>query len=123
MSASLDHDTVREYYGRVLASSADLRTGACCPAVAVPAHIRPWLADVHPEVAKRFHGCGSPLPPAIAGCTGVDFGCGPGSDAVLLSRLVGAHGRLIGIDMAAEQLDVARRHREWQADRASVACC
>lgn len=117
MSATLEHDSVREYYGRVLASSADLRTGACCPADAMPAHIRPLLADIHPEVSERFYGCGSPLPPAVAGCTVLDLGCGTGRDAFLLSRLVGPDGRVVGIDMTTEQLDVARRHRDWHAER------
>ncbi len=39
----------------------------------------------------------------------VDLGCGTGRDAFLTSRLVGAAGRVIGIDMTPQQLDVAQR--------------
>ena len=117
MSTTASHDDVRHYYGEVLRSSADLKTGACCPTEAMPAHLRPLLADLHPEVLERFYGCGSPLPPALEGCTVLDLGCGSGRDAYLLSRLVGPRGRVIGVDMTPEQLAVARRHRDWHAQR------
>ena len=108
---------VRAYYGEVLQSSADLRTGACCPTEAMPASLRRMLADIHPEVLERFYGCGSPLPPALEGRTVLDLGCGTGRDAYLLSRLVGPNGRVIGVDMTPEQLAVAQRHRDWHAQR------
>lgn len=110
-------DDVRHYYGEVLQSSSDLKTGACCPAEAMPAHLRPLLADLHPEVTDRFYGCGSPLPPALEGATVLDLGCGTGRDVYLLSRLVGEHGRVIGIDMTPGQLAVASRHQAWHAER------
>lgn len=110
-------DDVRRYYGETLKSSADLKTGACCPVSAMPPALRELLADVHPEVLERFYGCGSPLPPALEGRTVLDLGCGSGRDVYLLSRLVGPTGRVIGIDMTAGQLDVARRHQAWHAER------
>lgn len=112
---------VRRYYGQVLKSSQDLKTGACCPIEAMPAWLQPLLDDVHPQVRERFYGCGSPLPPALEGCTVLDLGCGSGRDAYLLSRLVGERGRVIGVDMTAEQLVVAERHRDWHAQRYGYA--
>lgn len=109
--------SVQQYYGQVLKSSADLKTSACCTAEAMPAALRPLLADIHPEVKERFYGCGSPLPPALEGATVLDLGCGSGRDCYLLSRLVGPHGRVIGVDMTGEQLAVARRHLDWHAER------
>jgi SAM-dependent methyltransferase len=111
------HLDVRRYYGEVLHSSQDLKTGACCTADAMPLHLRSLIADLHPEIVERFYGCGSPLPPALAGMTVLDLGCGTGRDAYLLSRLVGEHGRVIGVDMTPEQLEVARRHKEWHRAR------
>ncbi|MDQ3205680.1 MAG: methyltransferase domain-containing protein [Pseudomonadota bacterium] len=111
------HDDIRHYYGQVLQSSADLKTGACCPLEAMPEDVRRLLEDVHPEVKDRFYGCGSPLPPALDGMTVLDLGCGTGRDAYLLSRLVGERGRVIGVDMTAEQLEVASRHQDWHAQR------
>ena len=110
-------ESVRNYYGTVLQSSTDLKTSACCTIESIPAHLRPMLKDIHPEVSERFYGCGSPLPPALEGATVLDLGCGSGRDCYLLSRLVGPKGRVIGIDMTPEQLEVARRHRDWHAQR------
>jgi arsenite methyltransferase len=121
MDPNTVQDDVRHYYGEVLQSSADLKTGACCPAEAMPTYIRPLLADLHPDIQERFYGCGSPLPPALEGATVLDLGCGTGRDVYLLSRLVGEHGRVIGIDMTPEQLEVAQRHRDWHAERYGYA--
>ncbi len=112
---------VRRYYGEVLRASRDLKTSACCAADAVPEHLRALVADVHPEVRERFYGCGLPLPPALAGCTVLDLGCGTGRDCYVLSRLVGEQGRVIGVDMTPEQLAVACRHRDWHAERYGYA--
>lgn len=108
-------DAVREYYGRVLQSSADLKTSACCLAEALPPHVAAVLQDVHPEVKDRFYGCGSPIPPALESATVLDLGCGSGRDCYVLSKLVGPRGRVIGLDMTDEQLAVARRHQAFHA--------
>jgi arsenite methyltransferase len=117
MQPQQEHADVRDYYGQVLQRSSDLRTGACCAAEAPSPALRRLIADVHPEVRERFYGCGSPLPPAVEGCTVLDLGCGSGRDCYVLSRLVGAAGRVIGLDMTPEQLAVARRHLHWHAER------
>ena len=106
------HESVQEYYGRVLRSRADLKTGACCPIAIPPPHVRAVLPLIHPEVLERSYGCGSPIPSALEGCTVLDLGCGTGQDCYVLSKLVGPRGRVIGIDMTVEQLAVARRHLE-----------
>lgn len=113
--AGTQQSAVRSYYGETLQSSRDLRTTACCSLDAMPAHLREILGQLHPEVRDRFYGCGSPLPPALEGATVLDLGCGSGRDVYLLSRLVGEHGRVIGVDMTAQQLAVAERHRAWHA--------
>ena len=110
-------ENVRHYYGEVLQSSSDLKTGACCPAEAMPLAVRSLLEDIHPEIKDRFYGCGSPLPPALEGKTVLDLGCGTGRDVYLISKLVGEHGRVIGVDMTAEQLAVASRHQAWHTER------
>lgn len=45
----------------------------------------------------------------------LDLGCGAGRDCYAISALVGAQGSVVGIDMTAQQLAVARRHREHHA--------
>jgi arsenite methyltransferase len=108
-------ESIRRYYGEVLQSSSDLKTSACCSADAMPKHLRPLLAALHPEIVERFYGCGSPLPPALTGRAVLDLGCGTGRDCYLLSQLVGEEGCVIGVDMTPEQLEIAVRHRDWHA--------
>ncbi|MFA5016755.1 MAG: methyltransferase domain-containing protein, partial [Methylobacter sp.] len=115
------NESVRHYYGQVLQSSNDLKTSACCSIDAMPGYLKALLAGLHPEVLERFYGCGSPLPPVLTGKTVLDLGCGSGRDCYLLSKLVGPTGRVIGVDMTPEQLEVAVRHRDWHAERFGYA--
>ncbi len=108
---------IRKYYGETLQSSVDLRTSACCPVDAMPTYIRDIAKKVHPEVTARFYGCGSPIPNAVEGQTVLDLGCGTGRDAFIFSSLVGDKGRVIGVDMTPEQLDVATRHQDYHRDQ------
>jgi arsenite methyltransferase len=110
-------EQVRRYYGEVLKSSGDLKTGACCATETLSEQLRSLAANVHAEVRDRFYGCGVPLPPALTGCVVLDLGCGSGRDCYLLSQLVGEQGRVIGLDMTGEQLAVARRHLGWHMNR------
>lgn len=116
------HDQVREYYGRTLGGSDDLKTDACCCATEAPPKyvldVMPLIAD---EIVERFYGCGSPIPPALEGMTVLDLGCGTGRDVYVLSKLVGEGGRVIGVDMTPEQLAVAERYRSEQAERFGFA--
>jgi SAM-dependent methyltransferase len=112
---------VKDYYGAALGGARDLATKACCCRDAVPPSHQAILAEIDPEILDRFYGCGSPIPPFLDGCTALDLGCGAGRDAYLVSRLVGPRGRVIGVDMTAEQLAVARRHQATQAERFGFA--
>ena len=76
-------------------------------------YLRAILKDVHDEVKDKFYGCGSPIPLSLEGKTVLDLGSGSGRDCFLLSKLVGPRGRVIGIDMTDEQLDVAQRHVDF----------
>ncbi len=110
-------ESVRDYYGRVLKNTRDLRTGACCSTAALSAEHRAILAEIHPEIVERFYGCGSPIPPLLEGCTILDLGCGTGRDAYIASRLAGPGGRVVGVDMVESQIAVARKHRDEQTRR------
>jgi arsenite methyltransferase len=109
-------EAIQRYYGSTLSGSGDLRTGACCSPDAMPDYLQAWLRELPREVSERFYGCGSPIPAAVEGATVLDLGCGTGRDAFLVSRLAGPRGRVIGLDMTPQQLEVARRgqlaHRE-----------
>ena len=111
------HESVQDYYSKVLQTKEDLQTSACCIAEAMPAHLRPLLKNIHEAVQEKFYGCGSPIPAAVEGCTVLDLGCGTGQDAYMLSQLAGENGQVIGVDMTEEQLSVANQHIGWHMDK------
>ncbi len=115
------HAEVKNYYGEVLQSTDDLKTSACCTEDAPPAHLRDALARVHDEVLARYYGCGLLVPEALEGASVLDLGCGAGRDVYTLAQLVGAEGSVVGVDMTAEQLTVARRHADWHQQRFGYA--
>lgn len=106
---------VANYYGKTLSGTVDLKTSACCSTECVPTAHRELLAKLHPEVTSRFYGCGSPIPDSLKGACVLDLGCGSGRDVYLASALVGPSGKVVGVDMTDEQLEVARRHQEYHA--------
>lgn len=110
------HELVKDYYGRQLQSSADLKTSACCDLSQVPIWLRPLLARIHPEVLARYYGCGLVCPPQLEGCRVLDLGCGSGRDVYALAQLVGARGEVVGVDMTEAQLAVAQSHRAFHAE-------
>ncbi|MGE5242572.1 MAG: methyltransferase domain-containing protein [Bacteroidota bacterium] len=110
-------DSVQDYYGRVLKTNQDLKTSVCCTGASLPSPIQEMLKDIHPDVIARSYGCGSPIPPELAGKTVLDLGSGSGRDCFILSKLVGPAGRVIGVDMTPEQLDTARRHVAYHMDK------
>ncbi len=113
-------DPIQRYYAETLTSQADLKTGACCSSDAMPAYLQSWLQQIPREISERFYGCGSPIPAAVEGSTVLDLGCGTGRDAYLVSRLVGAQGRVIGIDMTPQQLAIARRNQAAHRDASGL---
>lgn len=111
------HDTVQEYYGKVLQNSDDLQTDACCTEASVPEHLKPVLSEIHDEVMMRYYGCGLIAPEALEGLSILDLGSGSGRDAYALAKLVGENGRVVGVDMTDEQLEVANRHIEYHREK------
>uniref|UniRef100_H3BXR4 Arsenite methyltransferase n=1 Tax=Tetraodon nigroviridis TaxID=99883 RepID=H3BXR4_TETNG len=108
------HADVKDYYGKRVTSTADLKTSACvAPAKRVPAYISRVLKKVHPDVISRYYGCGLVVPESLEGCRVLDLGCGTGRDCYMLSQLVGERGHVTGIDMTEEQLEVAQTHLDY----------
>lgn len=75
-----------------------------------------WLAAVPDAVVDRFVGVGNPfrVRRPVVGEHVLDLGCGCGLDVYVAAHLVGATGRVVGLDMTAEMLEWARRFAgEW----------
>lgn len=115
------HESVQDYYGKVLESSSDLKTSACCDSSSTPAWLKPLLARVHPEVSAKYYGCGLIAPQLLEGCRILDLGSGSGRDCYVLAQMVGAAGEVIGVDMTAEQLAVANQHLDYHAEQFGFA--
>ena len=109
-------DSVKDYYGKVLQSSDDLQTNACCTDEAMPEFLKPILSKVHDEVMIRYYGCGLVVPEQMAGLKVLDLGCGAGRDVYALSAMVGEDGVVVGLDMTPEQLKVAEEYKDYHAD-------
>ena len=95
-------EVVKDYYGRVLKTSKDLKTSACCEGGSVPAHLEALLANVHEEVRAKYYGCGIVVPAALEGCHVLDLGSGSGRDVYMIAQLVGSEGEVVGVDMTDE---------------------
>jgi arsenite methyltransferase len=109
------HNNVKDYYGKQLQQSSDLKTSACCDITDVPEWLKPLLAKIHPEVLSRYYGCGLVCPALLEGCRVLDLGCGSGRDVYALAQLVGPKGLVVGVDMTQEQLAVAEQHHAYHA--------
>lgn len=110
------HEIVKDYYGKQLQTSDDLKTSACCDASQVPVWLKPLLARIHPEVMSRYYGCGLVCPSLLEGCRILDLGSGSGRDVYALAQMVGAKGQVVGVDMTDEQLAVAENYRAHHAE-------
>ena len=110
-------DSVKEYYGKVLQSSADLQTDACCTTMNIPDYLKRAFSNVHDEVAARYYGCGLVMPQKLEGMRILDLGSGSGRDCYVLAQLVGEQGSVVGVDMTDEQLEVANRHVDWHQEK------
>ena len=119
---AFDQENLKDYYGKILQKSTDLKTSACCCTDEnLSSAVKAAMSEINDEIITRFYGCGSPLPPLLEGCTVVDLGCGTGRDAYVASHLAGPSGYVIGVDMTEEQLDVARRNLTSQMKRFGYA--
>ena len=108
---------VKDYYGKILKGAQDLKSNACKCTESLPVSHQKILSQIDDEILDKFYGCGSPMPPALEGCTVLDLGCGTGRDVYLASKLVGPKGLVVGVDMTEEQLEVGKRHQTSQAKR------
>jgi len=111
------HEEVKDYYGKELTKSEDLKTNACCTIQAPPKHIREAIAEIHDEVVSKYYGCGLTIPYQVEGLKILDLGSGSGRDCYIASKLVGQNGQVVGVDMTQEQLDVANKYIDYHTEK------
>jgi arsenite methyltransferase len=76
-----------------------------------------YLKIIPQEVIERDYGCGDPTRYLRQGEVVVDLGSGTGKICFIAAQIVGPKGKVIGVDMTDEMLEVARRNAPIVAER------
>jgi arsenite methyltransferase len=88
------------------------------PALCCPVEYNPEFLKILPaEIIERDYGCGDPTQFVHAGETVLDLGSGGGKICYIASQIVGAMGRVIGVDTNPEMLALAEKYRREIGDR------
>ncbi|MDX6767558.1 MAG: methyltransferase domain-containing protein [Candidatus Methylacidiphilales bacterium] len=91
---------------RYAAGAREAEAALCCPVD----YDKQYLTAIPQEVIERDYGCGDPSRHLRRGETVLDLGSGTGKICFIASQVVGPEGRVIGIDMTDDMLEVARRN-------------
>ena len=102
---------------RYSAGAKEREAALCCPVNYNPE----FLKIIPQEVIERDYGCGDPSQYVRPGDTVLDLGSGTGKICFIASQVVGKTGRVIGVDMTDDMLEVARRNAPLVAERAGFA--
>ena len=114
MSVADVEKIVKERYAQ---GAQALEAELCCPTDYDPR----YLEVIPTEVLERDYGCGDPSKYLAEGDTVLDLGSGTGKICFIAAQVVGARGRVIGVDMTEDMLDVARRAAPIVAERLGFA--
>ena len=101
---------VRERYG---AAANEKEVALCCP---VDYDAR-YLEAIPDEIIERDYGCGDPSQYVEPGDTVLDLGSGGGKICYIAAQVVGAQGRVIGVDCTDDMLGLARSYQAEMATR------
>src|SRR6266478_483353 len=111
------HGSERAVRERYAAGARERADKLCCPVDYDPA----YLDFIPREVIERDYGCGDPSRYLSKGETVLDLGSGTGKICFIAAQIVGPKGKVIGIDMTDEMLEVARRNTPIVAERIGYA--
>ena len=95
---------VRERYSEAAKAP---EAALCCPVV----YDQQYLQIIPDEIISKDYGCGDPSQHVGAGETVLDLGSGGGKSCYIASQIVGAEGKVIGVDMNDEMLALARKYQ------------
>jgi len=98
---------------RYAAGAKQQEAALCCPVQ----YDKKYLEALPREVIERDYGCGDPSQHLRPGETVLDLGSGTGKICFIASQVVGPQGRVIGVDMTDDMLEVARRNAPLVAEK------
>ncbi|MDE0835598.1 MAG: methyltransferase domain-containing protein [Akkermansiaceae bacterium] len=99
----MSESATRERYS---AAASAPEAALCCPVSYDPQ----FLKAIPTEVIEKDYGCGDPSKYLLPGDTVLDLGSGTGKICFIASQVVGPEGKVIGVDMLDDMLEVARRN-------------
>ncbi len=102
---------------RYAAGAKERARELCCPVD----YESEYLKIIPQEVIERDYGCGDPSAYLRDGETVLDLGSGTGKICFIAAQIVGPKGKVIGVDMTDEMLEVARRNAPIMAERIGYA--
>lgn len=102
---------------RYAAAAKAPEAALCCPVE----YDRRYLEIIPREVIEKDYGCGDPSRYVKPGETVLDLGSGTGKICFIAAQVVGPTGRVIGVDMTDEMLEIARRNAPIVAERLGYA--
>jgi len=105
---------VRQRYAAGAKERADK---LCCPVD----YESEYLKVIPREVIERDYGCGDPSRYLREAETVLDLGSGTGKICFIAAQIVGPKGKVIGVDMTDEMLEVGRRNAPIVAERVGYA--
>src|SRR6266852_9194633 len=103
-------NAVRQRYA---AAAKAPEAALCCPIE----YNTDYLNIIPTEVIAKDYGCGDPSLYVKPGETVLDLGSGAGKICFIAAQVVGTNGKVIGVDMTDEMLEVARRNAPIVAER------
>jgi ubiquinone/menaquinone biosynthesis C-methylase UbiE len=110
LTASEVERVVAERYSKgAAAREAEL----CCPVDYHPEYLR----VIPDDLLERDYGCGNPSQHLREGETVLDLGSGGGVICYIASQVVGPKGRVIGVDVNPEMLELARSYQYEVGER------
>jgi ubiquinone/menaquinone biosynthesis C-methylase UbiE len=106
-----DHEAaVLERYGN---AAQEVESCLCLPVSYDPA----LLKVIPEEILEKDYGCGDPSRYVREGETVLDLGSGSGKACYIISQIVGAGGKVIGVDFNPPMLELARKYQTSIGDR------